>query len=125
MLSWISAGDDLTPASGLTYNVRAGSTPGGIDLFAGHVNAANGFRRVPALGNAMLRHTLPLTGLTNGQTVYWSVQAVDTAFAGGPFATETSEQVSVLTNYTKPFPATQQLYGLNPHVHNCRSSERY
>jgi len=90
MLSWNSATDDLTPASGLTYNVRAGSTPGGIDLFAGHVNATNGFRRVPAMGNAYLRHSLPLTGLTNGQNVYWSVQAVDTSFAGGPFATETS-----------------------------------
>ncbi len=33
-------------------------------------------------GRRMLRHSLPLTGLTNGQTVYWSVQAVDTAFAG-------------------------------------------
>jgi hypothetical protein len=42
------------------------------------------------MGNAMLRHSLPLTGVTNGQTVYWSVQAVDSAFAGGPFATETS-----------------------------------
>ncbi len=42
------------------------------------------------MGNALLRHSLPLTGLTNGQTVYWSVQAVDTSFAGGPFATETS-----------------------------------
>ena len=90
MLSWNSATDDHTPANGLTYNVRAGTTPGGIDLFAGHVNAADGFRRVPALGNANLRHSLPLTGLTNGQTVYWSVQAVDTAFAGGPFASEVS-----------------------------------
>jgi hypothetical protein len=90
MLSWNSAVDDFTPASGLTYNVRAGSTPGGTDLLAAHVDASNGFRRVPALGNAMLRHTLPLTGLTNGQTVYWSVQAVDTSFAGGPFATEIS-----------------------------------
>jgi len=90
MLSWNSAPDDHTPAPGLTYNVRAGTTPGGIDLFAGHVNTTNGFRRVPAMGNAYLRHSLPLTGLTNGQTVYWSVQAVDTAFAGGPFATETS-----------------------------------
>jgi hypothetical protein len=42
------------------------------------------------MGNANLRHSLPLTGVTNGQTVYWSVQAVDTSFAGGPFATETS-----------------------------------
>jgi hypothetical protein len=90
MLSWNSATDDQTPTSGLTYNVRAGTTPGGNDLLSAHVNATNGFRRVPAMGNAMLRHSLPLTGLTNGQTVYWSVQAVDTAFAGGPFATETS-----------------------------------
>src|SRR5205814_939114 len=90
MLSWNSATDDQTPASGLTYNVRADTTPGGNDLLSAHVNATNGFRRVPAMGNAMLRHSLPLTGLTNGQTVYWSVQAVDTAFAGGPFATESS-----------------------------------
>jgi hypothetical protein len=90
MLSWNSATDDQTPASGLTYNVRAGTTPGGNNLLSAHVNATNGFRRVPALGNAMLRHSLPLAGLTNGQTVYWSVQAVDSAFAGGPFATETS-----------------------------------
>ena len=90
MLSWNSATDDQTLASGLTYNVRAGTTPGGNNLLSGHVNATNGFRRVPAMGNAMLRHSLPLTGLTNGQTVYWSVQAVDTSFAGGPFATETS-----------------------------------
>ena len=97
VLSWNSATDGQTPASGLTYNVRAGSAPGGIDLFAGHVNAANGFRRVPAIGNAMLRHTLPLPGLTNGQTVYWSVQAVDTAFAGGPFASETSFYSAIVT----------------------------
>jgi hypothetical protein len=90
MLSWNSATDDQTPANGLTYNVRAGTTPGGSDLLATHVNVTNGFRRLPALGNAMLRHSLPLTGVTKGPTVYWSVQAVDTAFAGGPFASETS-----------------------------------
>ena len=70
MLSWNSATDGQTLASGLTYNVRAGTTPGGNDLLSAQVNATNGFRRVPAMGNAMLRHSLPLTGLTNGQTVY-------------------------------------------------------
>ncbi len=97
LLSWNSATDSQTPASGLTYNVRAGSTPGGIDLLAGHVTATNGFRRVPAMGNASLRHSLPLTGLTNGQTVYWSVQAVDTSFAGGPFASETNFYSAIVT----------------------------
>jgi len=101
MLSWNSATDSQTPALGLTYNVRAGTSPGGTNLLAAHVNATNGFRRVPAMGNAMLRHTLPLTGLTNGQTVYWSVQAVDSAFAGGPFAVESSDvSIPELINIT-------------------------
>jgi hypothetical protein len=90
LLSWSAATDAESPSSALTYNVRAGTSPGGIDLLAAHVNAATGFRRLPAMGNAGLRHSLPLTGVTNGQTVYWSVQAVDTTFAGGPFAIETS-----------------------------------
>lgn len=85
-----AASDAQTPSSGLSYNVRAGTTPGGADLLATHANAVTGFRRVPALGNAQMRHFLPLAGVTNGQTIYWSVQAVDTAFVGGPFATETS-----------------------------------
>jgi hypothetical protein len=90
MLSWSSASDSQTPSNGLTYNVRAGTTPGGSDLLASYVNASNGFRRVPALGNAYLRHNLPVYGTTNGQKVYWSVQAVDSALAGGAFASETN-----------------------------------
>jgi hypothetical protein len=90
LLSWNAATDAQTPSSGLSYNVRAGTTPGGTDLLATHANAVTGFRRVPALGNAQMRHFLPLAGVTNGQTVYWSVQAVDTSFAGGPFATVSS-----------------------------------
>jgi hypothetical protein len=88
--SWNAATDAETPSTGLSYNVRAGTTPGGTDLLATQANPITGFRRVPALGNAQMRHFLPLAGVTNGQTVYWSVQAVDTAFAGGPFAAETS-----------------------------------
>ena len=77
------------------------------------MNATNGFRRVPAMGNAMLRHSLPLTGLTNGQTVYWSVQAVDTSFAGGPFATETSV-VSLPQLSITPGDATNSIVSWTP-----------
>jgi hypothetical protein len=90
MLSWNSATDAQTPTAGLSYNVRAGTTAGGTDLLAAHADPTTGFRRLPVLGNAQLRRALPLTGVTNGQTVFWSVQAVDSAFAGGPFASETS-----------------------------------
>ena len=130
MLSWNSATDGQTPASGLTYNVRAGTTPGGNNLLSAHVNATNGFRRVPAMGNAMLRHSLPLTGLTNGQVIYWSVQAVDTAFAGGPFATETSvvslpqlsvtrpDATNVLVSWTPPTFGWTLQQGTNLSVNN-------
>ena len=106
MLTWNSATDGQTPANGLNYNVRAGTTPGGNNLLAAHVTATNGFRRVPAMGNAYLRHSLPLTGLTNGQTVYWSVQAVDAAFAGGPFASETSYYRGLVTTTADTGPGS-------------------
>ncbi|MGC3958877.1 MAG: IPT/TIG domain-containing protein [Verrucomicrobiota bacterium] len=64
-----------------------GTTPNGVDLFAGHVNPTNGFRRVPMLGNSGSRLSLTLNGIPNGVPIYWGVQAVDTAFAGGPLAT--------------------------------------
>ncbi len=89
LLSWNAATDAQTPSAGLTYNVRAGTTPGGTNLIAFHSDAS-GFRRVPAMGNAQKPQFLPLAGVTNGQTIYWSVQAVDSAFAGGPFATQCS-----------------------------------
>lgn len=123
MLSWNSATDGQTPATGLTYNVRAGSTPGGTDILAAHVTATNGFRRVPAMGNAMLRHNLPLTGLTNGQTVYWSVQAVDTSFAGGPFATETSVVTIPVLNI-QPSTATNAIVGWIPPTFGWHLQER-
>ncbi len=90
MFSWSAATHARTPASGLSYNVRAGTRPGGIDLISPHANPASGIRRLFDLGNAQMRRFMFLTGVTNGQTVYWSVQAVNTSFGGGPWASETS-----------------------------------
>jgi hypothetical protein len=62
-LSWSSAGDDHTAANGLTYNVRAGTTPGGTDLLATNVDAGTGFRRVMIAsigGTNYLTCTLPV-----------------------------------------------------------------
>jgi hypothetical protein len=48
--------------------------------------------------------------VTNGQTIYWSVQAVDTSFAGGPFATETSVvSLPVLSISLNSSPSTLNL----------------
>jgi len=89
LLAWNAAADAQTPSSGLTYNLRAGSTPGGTDLISPQA-AANGFRRLPGMGNAQMRRFAPGNTLRPGQMVYWSVQAVDTSLAGGPFGTEHS-----------------------------------
>jgi hypothetical protein len=96
LLAWNAASDAQTPASGLSYNVRAGTTPGGNDLFSGNVDVSTGLHRVPQLlGNAQMNRFLPFNtaNVPLGQPVYWSVQAIDTAFAGGTFAAE-----SVFTN---------------------------
>lgn len=88
-LSWSAATDDHTPPAGLTYNVRVGTTPGGAQIMSPHA-AANGYRRLAALGNAQSDLIARLTNLQLGTTYFWSVQSVDTAFLGSAFAEEGS-----------------------------------
>ncbi|HOX57256.1 MAG TPA: FG-GAP-like repeat-containing protein [Candidatus Paceibacterota bacterium] len=92
MLSWDAASDGQTPASGLSYNVRIGSTPGASDIM-GPMAGETGFRRLPQMGNANGR-LFALFNTASSQPYYWSVQAVDTAFAGGRFAFEQSFSVT-------------------------------
>jgi hypothetical protein len=85
-LNWEAATDAQTPAPGLTYNVRVGTTPGGCDVVSPQ-SAPNGFRRVPQMGNAgpcLFKYVMNL----KAGNYYWSVQSVDTAYAGSPFASE-------------------------------------
>lgn len=86
VLSWQPASDGQTPAAGLSYNLRLGTTPGGVDAVS-PMAAGTGYRRLSALGNAQVGVTATLELLT-GTTYYWSLQAVDTAFAGSAFADE-------------------------------------
>ena len=91
--SWSGSTDaETTNAAGLTYNLRVGITAGGSQIMAGHADPANGFRRLPRLGNVGPATSWPLR-LTNG-TYYWSVQAIDTALAGSAFAPEGSVTIS-------------------------------
>ncbi len=94
LLSWSVGGDPQTPALGLSYNLRVGTTPGGSNVVS-PAAAANGFRRVPQLGNMQQNLSASLTGLKYGTNYYWSVQAVDTAFAGSAFASQGSFAVTL------------------------------
>ncbi len=88
-LSWNAASDAETAAAGLTYNVRLGTTPGGIDVVSPMADIATGYRRIVALGNADQRLAFNVSGLADG-VYYWSVQSIDNNFAGSPFANEAS-----------------------------------
>ncbi len=89
--SWNAATDTETPAAGLTYNLRVGTTPGGNQVMSA-MASPGGFRHVPRMGNA--NHNLSWTLTLPAGTYYWSVQATDAAFAGSEFA---PEQVHVAT----------------------------
>jgi hypothetical protein len=87
-LSWGNGKDTQTPSSGLSYNIRVGTTPGGFDIVSPEANTTNGLRKLAALGNAQMR-TNALLNLPLGR-YYWSVQTIDTAFAGSSWAPEQS-----------------------------------
>jgi hypothetical protein len=84
-LSWLDA-SDLNQRFGLTYNVRIGTRPGSSDILA-PLSLNSGKRLLPAIGNTAGRLSLLITNLTQ-EVYYWSVQAVDASFEGGPFAAE-------------------------------------
>ena len=86
-LSWNRAMDFNQP-NGLTYNVRVGTRPNSGDVLQS-LSLTNGSRLLADFGNAGVRTNAFLTNLV-GETFYWSVQAVDNGFIGGPFAQEQS-----------------------------------
>jgi hypothetical protein len=111
LLNWGSSGDNQTPASGLTYNLRIGTTPGGNQI-SSPMSAASGYRRVPQTGNAQLG-TWAHFWLPYGR-YYWSAQAVDGAYAGSPFAAEGSFTNSSDVAEENPREVTFALAGANP-----------
>ena len=93
---WDAASDGQTPANGLSYNLRIGSAPGGGQVSPAMADAVNGYRRIPALGNANERLSAVVTLPVPSATYYWSVQAVDGMWAGSPFAAEQTADLTVV-----------------------------
>jgi hypothetical protein len=84
---WIPPFDGQTPNTGLTHNLRVGTTPGGSEILSAMANPGSGKRYVARMGST--NHTLswPIT-LPSGGDYYWTVQAVDPSFAGSAFSAE-------------------------------------
>ena len=97
-LKWNPPADDETPALGMSYNVRIGTTPGGSEILAAPA-LSNGRLLAPRFGTVR-KSSLLINDLKLPNTFYWSVQAVDSSFVGSPFANEeqfsgTPQEVSV------------------------------
>lgn len=111
--SWSAATDAETPAVGLSYNLRIGTTPGGNEITSAMADGASGFRRVVARGN--VPHGTSWTATLPPGHYYWSVQAVDGAFAGGPFAEEMMYASDVVDS---PVPREYALHAISPNPFN-------
>jgi hypothetical protein len=101
VLTWTAGGDQQTPRPGLSYNLRVGTFPGGSNVVSSQA-AGTGWRRVPQLGNMQQNFTETVTGLKYSSNYYWSVQAVDSAFAGSPFANEVMFTVTPAPSVASP-----------------------
>lgn len=110
-LFWNRATDAETPQAGLTYNIRVGFSPGGIEVQSPLADLATGFRRVVEMGNASQDSSWHIARFRRGR-YYWSVQAIDNCFAGSQFAAESFFDVQnhspVITSH--PDTATRATY---------------
>ena len=102
-LSWSKATDKETAQNGLTYNLRVGTTPGGSEIVSPMANVNTGYRKIPQLGNTNHNTRWTIKNLPAGK-YYWSVQAIDNAFAGSTFATEQSFIIGGTIDTTPPAP---------------------
>ncbi|GEM_PF-871861 len=89
VMTWNKSADAQTSQNGLTYNIRLGTTTNGIQTVTPMASLSNGYRRVAEIGNTNHRNSRTIKNLSGG-TYYWSVQAIDNAFAGSSFAAEGS-----------------------------------
>ena len=119
LLAWAPASDlQTTNPAALSYALRAGSSPGGVDLIAPPARSDTGARRLAERGSLNSLSWL-IRDVPRG-TWHWSVQAVDHSFAGSPFAPEGTftitnarplistipNQLTVPSRATPPLPFT-------------------
>jgi len=92
LLTWQASSDPETANAGLSYDVRVGTTPGGVQHVSPSADTVSGYRRVPQRGAANTNFYL-LRDVPKG-IFFWSVQAIDPVFAGSAFSGEGTFTIS-------------------------------
>ncbi|HOH97572.1 MAG TPA: choice-of-anchor D domain-containing protein [Candidatus Cloacimonadota bacterium] len=87
IFQWDPAEDDNN--SNLSYSLRIGTSPGANNVMAG-MSDSSGARKIakPGYANSNLTWKIKNTTLSTTNNYYWSVQAIDGAYKGSPFAPE-------------------------------------
>ncbi|HOI87155.1 MAG TPA: FG-GAP-like repeat-containing protein [Lentimicrobium sp.] len=92
VISWSKSTDNQSPQEAITYNVMMGTQPGNSNVVSPLADPFSGRRYVTAPGNAGQNDFMIFRHLEPG-TYYFSVQAIDQAFAGSEFSEEESFMV--------------------------------
>lgn len=87
VISWDYPEEITIPRERVTFNLQAGTYPGGTDLMSPLADET-GFRKVIRPGNIPSGTTYTFHGLSPDSIFYAAVQAVDLAYYGGPFTNE-------------------------------------
>jgi len=90
ILTWDPGFDAQTPESGLSYNIRIGTSPNEYDILSPMAHIENGFRKINARGNAGNNTSWKLNNLEPDVTYYWSVQTIDNTYQASEFSEEQS-----------------------------------
>jgi hypothetical protein len=123
-LSWSAATDAQTADTGLTYNLRIGSTPGGNEVLSA-MSLADGTRTHASWGNMGEKLEMVIPALADG-TYYVAVQAVDNSFIGSAFGDEISFEIDTVgAGETPATPLVTALQGNYPNPFNPTTSLRF
>jgi hypothetical protein len=90
--SWNRSTDNQTPQMGLTYNLYVSTSPSGCNIMAPEAFIPSGIRKITEYGS--IENNQYTIRSLNAGTYYWSVQAIDAAYAGSAFPSEGSFTVS-------------------------------
>jgi uncharacterized membrane protein YeaQ/YmgE (transglycosylase-associated protein family) len=84
---WDNSSDLQTPSLGLNYVIRIGISVNGGQISSPMANSS-GYRLIPVKGHINSNHSWKILRSALPDSIYWSVQAIDGAFAGSDFAVE-------------------------------------
>lgn len=98
IFSWEKSSDKETPINGITYNLRVGKKPGGIEIVSPMSNLSDGRRKIVSYGNASSDSSWVIKNLAPGK-YYWSIQAIDNGYLASDFAAENT--FTIIEPFTK------------------------